>query len=55
MVSNVNGSDEIKLPETFLMKFIQVPHSLIVGGTGSGKSFFILGKIVSYLNLSPQS
>lgn len=51
----MNGSDEIKITENISYELHKVPHSLIVGGTGSGKSFFILGKIVSYLNLSPQA
>lgn len=54
-VSNVNGSDEIRITGNISYDLHKVPHSLIVGGTGSGKSFFILGKIVSYLNLSPQA
>lgn len=54
-VSNVNGSDEIRITGNISYEIHKVPHSLIVGGTGSGKSFFILGKIVSYLNLSPQA
>lgn len=54
-VTNVNGSDEIKITGNISYELHKVPHSLIVGGTGSGKSFFILGKIVSYLKLSPQA
>lgn len=54
-VTSMNGSDEIKITENISYELHKVPHSLIVGGTGSGKSFFILGKIVSYLNLSPQA
>ncbi|MEK5393580.1 FtsK/SpoIIIE domain-containing protein [Margalitia sp. FSL K6-0131] len=54
-VSNVNGSDEIKITGNISYELHKVPHSLIVGGTGSGKSFFILGKIVNYLKLSPQA
>ena len=51
----MNGSDEIRITGNISYEIHKVPHSLIVGGTGSGKSFFILGKIVSYLNLSPQA
>ncbi|EAO55096.1 FtsK/SpoIIIE family [Bacillus thuringiensis serovar israelensis ATCC 35646] len=47
-VTSMNGSDEIKITENISYELHKVPHSLIVGGTGSGKSFFILGKIVSY-------
>ena len=54
-VTNVNSSDEIKITGNISYELHKVPHSLIVGGTGSGKSFFILGKIVSYLKLSPQA
>lgn len=54
-VANVNDSDEIKITGNISYELHSVPHSLIVGGTGSGKSFFILGKIVSYLKLSPQA
>ncbi|MBZ5216671.1 cell division protein FtsK [Bacillus paralicheniformis] len=54
-VTNVNDSDEIKITGNISYELHKVPHSLIVGGTGSGKSFFILGKIVSYLKLSPQA
>lgn len=49
-----NNSDIIRITENISYKLSKTPHSLIVGGTGSGKSFFILGKIVSYLNLTPQ-
>ena len=52
---NMNGSDEIKITGNISYELHKVPHSLIVGGTGSGKSFFILGKIVNYLKLSPQA
>ncbi|QJC87562.1 FtsK/SpoIIIE domain-containing protein [Bacillus inaquosorum] len=54
-VSEVNDSDEIRITGNISYELHKVPHSLIVGGTGSGKSFFILGKIVSYLKLSPQA
>lgn len=54
-VSNTSNSDEIRITGNISYEIHKVPHSLIVGGTGSGKSFFILGKIVSYLNLSPQA
>lgn len=54
-VTNVNNSDEIKITGNISYELHKVPHSLIVGGTGSGKTFFILGKIVSYLKLSPQA
>ena len=49
-----NNSDVINISEKISYRLSKTPHSLIVGGTGSGKSFFILGKIVSYLNLTPQ-
>ncbi|SDM65954.1 FtsK/SpoIIIE domain-containing protein [Sediminibacillus halophilus] len=55
MVNKVNGSEEIKITGNISYELSKVPHSLIVGGTGSGKSFFILGKIVNYLKLSPQA
>lgn len=54
-VINVKDSDEIKITGNISYELHKVPHSLIVGGTGSGKSFFILGKIVSYLRLTPQA
>ncbi|MGR6899397.1 FtsK/SpoIIIE domain-containing protein [Rummeliibacillus sp. BSL5] len=54
-VMNSNETDEIRITGNISYQLHKVPHSLIVGGTGSGKSFFILGKIVSYLNLSPQA
>lgn len=49
------NSDFIKISGNISYKLSKTPHSLIVGGTGSGKSFFILGKIVSYLSLTPQA
>ena len=49
------NSDVIQISGNISYKLSKTPHSLIVGGTGSGKSFFILGKIVSYLNLTPQA
>lgn len=54
-VTNVNDSDEIKITGNISYELHKAPHSLIVGGTGSGKSFFILGKIVNYLKLTPQA
>lgn len=54
-VTNVNDSDEIKITGNISYELHKVPHSLIVGGTGSGKSFFILGKIVNYLKVTPQA
>ncbi|HFD2083287.1 FtsK/SpoIIIE domain-containing protein [Clostridium perfringens] len=50
-----NNSDVINISGNISYRLSKTPHSLIVGGTGSGKSFFILGKIVSYLNLIPQA
>ncbi len=50
-----NNSDVIQITGNISYKLSKTPHSLIVGGTGSGKSFFILGKIVSYLSLTPQT
>ncbi|AXH53904.1 cell division protein FtsK [Clostridium perfringens] len=50
-----NNSDVINISGNISYKLSKVPHSLIVGGTGSGKSFLILGKIVSYLSLTPQA
>lgn len=52
---NMNGSDEIRISGNISYQLHNVPHSLIVGGTGSGKSYFILGKIVSYLSLTPKA
>lgn len=49
------NSDVIQISGNISYKLSKTPHSLIVGGTGSGKSFFILGKIVSYLSLTPQA
>ncbi|OOZ83420.1 FtsK/SpoIIIE domain-containing protein [Bacillus cereus] len=54
-ISKSNDSDEIRITGNISYELHKVVHSLVVGGTGSGKSFFILGKIVSYLNLSPQA
>lgn len=51
---NHDNSDVINISGNISYSLSKTPHSLIVGGTGSGKSFFILGKIVSYLNLTPQ-
>lgn len=50
-----SDSDVIKVSGNISYELSKCPHSLIVGGTGSGKSFFILGKIVSYLKLTPQA
>lgn len=50
-----NNSDVINISGNIAYRLSKTPHSLIVGGTGSGKSYFILGKIVSYLSLTPQS
>lgn len=55
MNNSHKNSDVIKITSNISYKLSKTPHSLIVGGTGSGKSFFILGKIVSYLSLTPQS
>ena len=49
------NSDVIQISGNISYRLSKTPHSLIVGGTGSGKSFFILGKIVSYLSLTPQA
>ena len=49
------NSDVIQISENISYRLSKTPHSLIVGGTGSGKSFFILGKIVSYLSLTTQA
>lgn len=54
-VSKLSVSDEIMITNNISYELHKTPHSLIVGGTGSGKSYFILGKIVSYLNLMPQA
>ncbi|PFI25800.1 cell division protein FtsK [Bacillus thuringiensis] len=54
-ISKSNGSDEIRITGNISYELHKVVHSLVVGGTGSGKSFFIFGKIVSYLNLSPKA
>ncbi|QPA58348.1 FtsK/SpoIIIE domain-containing protein [Lysinibacillus sphaericus] len=48
-------SDVIKVSGNISYELHNVPHALIVGGTGSGKSWFILGKIISYLKLTPQA
>lgn len=48
-------SDVIKVSGNISYELHNVPHALLVGGTGSGKTMFILGKIVSYLKLTPQS
>lgn len=57
--SNINkqqkNTDVIQISSNISYRLSKTPHSLIVGGTGSGKSFFILGKIVSYLSLTPQA
>lgn len=50
-----NNLDVINISGNISYRLSKTPHSLIVGGTGSGKSFFILGKIVSYLSLTPQA
>lgn len=54
-ISNQHNSDVINISGNISYRLSKTPHSLIVGGTGSGKSFFILGKIVSYLSLTPQA
>lgn len=55
-INNQNkNSDVIQISGNISYRLSKTPHSLIVGGTGSGKSFFILGKIVSYLSLTPQA
>lgn len=54
-IGNSSVSDEIRISGNISYELHKVPHSLIVGGTGSGKSFFILGKIVSYLSLTPRA
>lgn len=54
-VNKLNISDVIQITGNISYELSKTPHSLIVGGTGSGKSYFILGKIVSYLNLTPQA
>ena len=41
----MNGSDEIKITENISYELHKVPHSLIVGGTGSGKSFLYWAKL----------
>lgn len=43
--------DTINITENISYKLSKTPHSLIVEGTGSGKTFFILGKMVNYVNL----
>lgn len=59
LASSINNqqknSDVIQISGNISYRLSKTPHSLIVGGTGSGKSFFILGKIVSYLSLTPQA
>ncbi|MDB2153247.1 FtsK/SpoIIIE domain-containing protein [Clostridium butyricum] len=59
LASSINNqqknSDLIQISGNISYRLSKTPHSLIVGGTGSGKSFFILGKIVSYLSLTPQA
>lgn len=50
-----NNTETIQISGNIAYRLSKTPHSLIVGGTGSGKSFFILGKIVSYLSLTPQA
>ena len=59
LLSSINNkqknSDIIQISGNISYRLSKTPHSLIVGGTGSGKSFFILGKIVSYLSLTPQA
>lgn len=54
-ISKSSGSDEIRITGNISYELHKVVHSLVVGGTGSGKLYFILGKMVSYLNLSPQA
>ncbi len=54
-IGNSSSSDIIGISGNISYELHKVPHSLIVGGTGSGKSFFILGKIVSYLSLTPRA
>lgn len=53
--NNQKNSDVIQISRNISYRLSKTPHSLIVGGTGSGKSFFILGKILSYLSLTPQT
>ena len=59
LASSINNeqknSDVIQISGNISYVLSKTPHSLIVGGTGSGKSFFIFGKILSYLRLTPQA
>ena len=59
LLSSINNkqknSDIIQISGNIYYRLSKTPHSLIVGGTGSGKYFFTLGKIVSYLSLTPQA
>lgn len=50
-----SNSDILQISGNISYELSKVPHSLIVGGTGSGKSFFIFGKIIQYLKLTPKA
>ncbi len=45
-----NNPDVINISGNISYRLSKTPHRLIVGGTGSGKSFFILGKIILILD-----
>ncbi|MBN1069603.1 cell division protein FtsK [Clostridium botulinum] len=59
LASSINNqqknSDVIQISGNISYRLSKTPHSLIVGGTGSGKSFFVFFKIISYLSLTPQA
>lgn len=53
--NNQVNVDTIRISGNISYNLSETPHSLIVGGTGSGKSFFLFGKIVQYLKLTPKA
>ena len=48
---NLCNEQEIKITDSLIWNFRKVPHALITGGTGSGKTFFLIYLIKSFNKL----